>query len=99
MKITIEGTPKEVKELLQAVDSSEEQKEQGLDLNVQAVLNSLDRERAIKSMVRGRGYHGSDSSIVPKKGSITLHDNGMVEERWVDEKGIECQSTDISNIK
>lgn len=99
MKVTIEGTPKEVKELLQAVDSSKEQKEQGLDLKIRGVLNSLDRERAVKSMMHGREYHGSDSSVVPKKGSITLHDNGMVEERWVDEKGIECLSTDISNIK
>lgn len=99
MKITIEGTPKEVKELLQTVDSSKEQKEQGLDLNIRGVLNSLDKERAVKSMMNGRGYHGSDSSIVPEKGSITLHDNGMVEERWVDEKGIECCSTDISQLK
>lgn len=99
MKITIEGTPKEVKELLQAVDSSEEQKEQGLDLNIRGVSSSLDRERVVKSMMHGLGYHGSDSSLVPEKGSITLHDNGMVEERWVDEKGIECCSTDISNIK
>ncbi len=99
MKITIEGTPKEVKELLQTVDRSEEQKEQGLDLNIRGVINSLDRERAIKSMMHGREYHGSDSSVDPKKGNITLHDNGMVEERWVDEKGVECRSTDISHLK
>ena len=53
MKITIEGTPKEVKELLQTVDSSKEQKEQGLDLNIRGVISSLDRERAVKAMLSG----------------------------------------------
>ncbi len=58
MKITIEGTPKEVKELLQTVDCSEEQKKDLMTiLNghsvSQALTSNLRKQASTRSLLKG----------------------------------------------
>lgn len=52
MKITVEGTPKEVKELLQA-DSSKEQKSKDNKVDIKRLVRSIHKETTRKKRLEG----------------------------------------------
>jgi hypothetical protein len=52
MKITIEGTPKEVKELLQAADSSKEQKKEIGQISIDTYEVARQLSSGIKALER-----------------------------------------------
>lgn len=59
MKITIEGTPNETKELLQAIGSSKEQ-----------LKNILEIENSKLNLGTSTHYYGKDAPKNPKEGDI-----------------------------
>ncbi|MFI8544096.1 hypothetical protein [Enterococcus casseliflavus] len=53
MKITIEGTPNEAKELPQAIGSSEEQKSKDNKVDIKRLVRSIHKETTRKKRLEG----------------------------------------------